>query len=620
MKLSFYRQLKSIVGWARDYQTYLWLLTLMGLFLLGLSSSMVATTPDLANDSNPADQLPPTEHTAIGALADSNPRVSGYPSASSVVQGGSIKFHISTASNNLPYTIRISREAANGRKLMKLVENQVGKTHPCQLPGLTIDDDLSQTPDCNWPSAYTLNIPLDWPSGIYVADLLDEDDGKDGYGSYIFFVVKEDQPASTSDILFLAPTTTWYAYNDYGGVGLYTSPLGIKTTFNRPFLPCSTCQYRWEVPMIRWLEREGYTVEYVASEDLHTDPTLFFKYRLFMSVGHDEYWTKEMRDGLDSFIDAGGNYAVFSGNTMYRQVRFEDNLRTLVGYKSLWEQDPFLNIDPLRVSTDFDNVVAPNWPQNSTIGLGWTGFINNEVGDPPGQFTVYNTSHWAFAGTNLKDGDQFWYQPEKRVEVDGTAVTWSGGKPFVTGENQTPLNFQVLGIGPASRGNTIMGTFTRPGGGTVFNIGSFGWTHGLLPENNADSAIVSQITRNILDKLTANAPPPPPPITGIDSVSFTYTPTVHQNVQTSFTAIINPSSASTPITYIWNFGDGTAPMTALVDTPSTTHTYPIAGTFTVSLTAKNASSEQSVSKIIVIIPEGEPLPKLKVYLPIINRP
>ncbi|GEM_PF-2275551 len=40
-------------------------------------------------------------------------------------------------------------------------------------------------------------------------------------------------------------------------------------------------------------------------------------------VGHDEYWSQEMLDHLESYIYNGGNVAVFSGNTCYRQVRFE---------------------------------------------------------------------------------------------------------------------------------------------------------------------------------------------------------------------------------------------------------------------------------------------------------
>ena len=44
-------------------------------------------------------------------------------------------------------------------------------------------------------------------------------------------------------------------------------------------------------------------------------------HRLFLSAGHDEYWSWGMRETLDAFTDAGGNAAIFSGNTCFWQVR-----------------------------------------------------------------------------------------------------------------------------------------------------------------------------------------------------------------------------------------------------------------------------------------------------------
>jgi hypothetical protein len=40
-----------------------------------------------------------------------------------------------------------------------------------------------------------------------------------------------------------------------------------------------------------------------------------------------------MREGVDAFVARGGNLICLSGNTCYRQVRLEDDGRTLVFYK-----------------------------------------------------------------------------------------------------------------------------------------------------------------------------------------------------------------------------------------------------------------------------------------------
>ena len=440
---------------------------------------------------------------------DKSPQVEGYASASSVPQGRSINFHTST---NVPaYSVQIFREGANGRELMMTIPNLPGNAYRCQdAVGVPVEQD-EEPLGCNWPVAYTLNVPLTWPSGIYVADLLDADDQPGGYGSYIFFVVTENLPGSTSDILFYVPTNTWQAYNSYGGWSLYTDPQAVKITFDRPYKPCSDCKYCWELPLARWMESEGYHVEYVTSEDIHNNSDLLFNYTLVLSVGHDEYWSKEMRDNVDAFLDTGGNYAIFSGNTMYRQVRYEDNNRTLVGYKAYWRDDPMYGVDNIRISKKFSTFPV-NWPQNSTIGLGWTGWVNNSPeSSKKGRFTIYRSNHWIYEGTGLQDGNEFWYEPVEKVEVDGTAFIWENGLPIVTGEEETPLNFIILGLEPSTKGYATMGTFTHPGGGTVFNAATFGWPRGLLPEYNPDDfLIVQQITRNIINTLSNTSPPTPP--------------------------------------------------------------------------------------------------------------
>ncbi|NUO89334.1 MAG: hypothetical protein HOQ18_00645 [Dermatophilaceae bacterium] len=47
-----------------------------------------------------------------------------------------------------------------------------------------------------------------------------------------------------------------------------------------------------EYPMIRWLERTGYSVSYVAGVDTALRPEVLEGPSVFRSVGHDEYWTK----------------------------------------------------------------------------------------------------------------------------------------------------------------------------------------------------------------------------------------------------------------------------------------------------------------------------------------
>ena len=516
------------------------MLCMLGFVLLAACS----IEPDLANETIDAGQTEADFQNIPLLPGEQSPSIFGYASAPSVVQGGSLDLHISAESN--PYDMLIFRYGASGLALVQSNLNLTGQTYTCQnAVGVLVTNDTDPL-GCNWPVAYTLNIPSDWPSGLYVIDLLDADDRQGGYGSYIRFVVSEDQPGVNADILVHMPINTWQAYNRYGSVSLYTDPQGVKLTFDRPYRKCGeNCASHWESPMAQWLASEGYAADYITSLDLHNDPGLLYNYKVFLSVGHDEYWTKEMRDHLDSYLSAGGNYAAFSGNTMFRQVRYEDNGHTMVGYKSEWRSDPLYGVDNIRVTTAFKNSPI-NWPQNSTIGLGWTGWVNNDGTDQmKGRFTVYRSDHWVYAGTGLSNGDIFWYEPVTKVEVDGAAFEWENGQPVVTGEGGTPDNFLILGLEPSTKGASTMGLFRHSGGGIVFNAATFGWPLGLWPENNPDDyETVRQITRNVLNTLTSDDPIPT--ATPTNTPTNTATPTVTPTASSTMTPTATPPHTATP--------------------------------------------------------------------------
>ncbi len=99
----------------------------------------------------------------------------------------------------------------------------------------------------------------------------------------------------------------------------------------------------------------------------------------------------------------------------------------------------------------------------------------------------------------------------------------------------------------------------------------------------------------------------------LTDVAFTYVPAqpvIHSPV--TFTAIITPSDATTPITYTWDFGDG---VTTTVTTASVQHTYAVSGTQTVSVTAYNRCTPAGVTSTLINIE----IAPIRVYLPLILR-
>jgi hypothetical protein len=64
-------------------------------------------------------------------------------------------------------------------------------------------------------------------------------------------------------------------------------------------------------------------------------------HKVFMSSGHDEYWSGSQRANVEGALASGVNLAFFSGNGMYWKTRWEDSNRTLVCYKEVFQKlDP----------------------------------------------------------------------------------------------------------------------------------------------------------------------------------------------------------------------------------------------------------------------------------------
>ena len=74
--------------------------------------------------------------------------------------------------------------------------------------------------------------------------------------------------------------------------------------------------------MIRFLEQNGYDVSYVSDSDLERDPSLLLNHKVFISSGHDEYWSGGERAAVQTALAHGVNLAFFSGNEVFWKTRW----------------------------------------------------------------------------------------------------------------------------------------------------------------------------------------------------------------------------------------------------------------------------------------------------------
>ena len=404
--------------------------------------------------------------------------------------------------------------------------------------------------------------------------------------SHAFFVVRPPTGAPTASILLALSTNTWHAYNDFGGRNLYTggthvslqrpmSPgylfkppgLGRRVTTTAPPDPQMAAHVGylalnhlspyagsagwpdWELPFLQWAEGHGYAIDVVTNADLedHPDVLLGGGRSLFLSVGHDEYWSAPMRDTVEAFIGQGGHAAFFSGNTAFWQVRLEDPTAegpaaTMVGYKGRFKDDPVFGTDRVHELTSMWSDHLIERPENHMTGVSFARGGYHRIGKRAtagaGGYTIHRPDHWLFEGTGLGYGDVLGAGAVTvGYECDGCDFTYRDGLPYPTGVDGTPTSFEILGTAPAahftrttatrppapnepsevefiaarlfggsrsaedveriSYGHAVLGTYTSAAGGVVVTSGSTDWAHGLAGRDPQ----VEQITRTVLDRL-----------------------------------------------------------------------------------------------------------------------
>ena len=269
--------------------------------------------------------------------------IQGFAADFSVDQGQTVNFKIKTDSTD--YRLDIYRMGYyGGAGARKVVTVQPSATLPQSQPDC-LTDSATGLIDCgNWAVSASWVVPVDAVSGIYFAKLVREETGATG-ASHIVFIVRDDN--GNSDMLFQTADTTWQAYNSYGGNSLYVgAPAGraYKVSYNRPFNTRGVAPEDWvfnsEYPMVRWLERNGYDVSYFTGVDSDRLGAEIRDHKIFLSVGHDEYWSSAQRANVKAARDAGVDLTFFSGNEVFWKTRWETSIdgsgtshRTLVCYK-----------------------------------------------------------------------------------------------------------------------------------------------------------------------------------------------------------------------------------------------------------------------------------------------
>ncbi len=447
----------------------------------------------------------------------------GYAAATSVNKGGSLPIKVSLQQSG-SFQVEVYRLGYYAGLGGRLVLNS-GSISGTTQPACTLDPNTYLF-ECNWSTSYTIGVGSDWTSGLYVAKLIDSASGKQ---SAIWFVVRDD--SSNADILFQSSFTTFQAYNNKGGYSLYSwnSPDGqkkaVKVSFDRPFVQTSSSgawyfdsMLRFERHMVRWLESQSYNVTYVTNVDIQNNPQILRQHKVFLSVGHDEYWSMQERDAVEQARDASPpvNLAFFSANSAYWHIRFENSTagqsnRIITCYKS--------NADPTTPATNKFRLI--NRPENALLGVMYTGDKSDGLYDTTTNlnspvyngfdFIVSNSNDPYYANTGLTNGSKL----TKLVGFEWDSIVPNGKAPsglvILSQSSVVPISPDP-DLPPAT--NTSVSNavrYTASSGAKVFATGSIHWMFGLDNGGNGTNLVdpkAKQIAVNVFADMGAKPQTP----------------------------------------------------------------------------------------------------------------
>ena len=500
-----------------------------------------------------------------------------YTNVLSACPGEAVALHASAA--NGPCTLEIAR-IGRARDVVRRIEN-IAVAHHETPPHPDCDG-------CGWPVALAFDIGKDWHSGYYDLQLTD----RQGAVTHHFVCVKPAGTGQRAKAAFVLATNTYHAYNWWGGANAYcdvTSLMARKMPLaaamegaigvlssQRPFAPLIVAPpedvprlvnlrprdfgerswagnrewsrahrpspydcaagflHKWEHVFAAWAEGESISLDYFTDYDLDAEPDILSHYGAMIVVGHSEYWSARQRAQVECFVDGGGRLAIFSGNTCFWKVRWENGGKTLICHK--WrgfDAEP----DAGSSGTHLWSHPAFAKPEAEITGLSFLFGGYHRLGlcaaRGAGGFTVYDNRHWALEGADLFYGDVIGAQiPLLGYENDGCEFSFGAdGLPKPVARLGVPENLKIIAIAPCAfgedvtsgypplipperldvcakivfgdageasqqrllRGHAVMASFAR-GRGEVFNGATTEWAHGLA----AGDPFITKITRNVL--------------------------------------------------------------------------------------------------------------------------
>jgi len=370
-------------------------------------------------------------------------------------------------------------------------------------------------------------------SGLYFLHVVD----REGRFTSAPWIVAPETPQHR--IAVLTGTNTWNAYNEFGGRSNYLNPTRLPDrptvnarqdmnrfntdqshpdwkspdrdyaplTFERPepfnvvpldegvddvmhgYLEPSLVAAEWR--LLAWLERQGFAHDVYADAQLHDGTLDLLAYEVLVLSGHPEYWSREMVERVEAWLEAGGRLLSLGGNSLNCEVEFVDQV-SLRFLTYLGAGGPDLGMpNPDDPERPFDSRLHRTLGRSEASILGTATTITGFGTGAP--YEVVAADHWVFAGLDLQAGDCF---GEKSL-----SGRCSGASGWETDKRtpSTPEEAVLLarGTNPDEGGAELL-FFPVGRGGAVISAGSITYAASLLVDERL-STVTANMVRRLLD-------------------------------------------------------------------------------------------------------------------------
>jgi hypothetical protein len=247
--------------------------------------------------------------------------IAGYADAPSYLPGQAVRLFVD--SGGAPFAYAVYRMGWYGGRGGRLV--RTGRARGIDQPPPHIVGDRPGGAKLllpGWSANATFRIPARWVSGFYLIRL---SRARGGGQSYASFILRSRSPGAA---VVSFSTNTWQAYNSWGGLSLYRdlrlngrdqfdrTLVAHEVTYRRPYVQGYGAGdfFRYDRPLVEWLERAGYPVTYATDVDASRGRVTGRHTKIVVLSGHAEYEDAAARAYYQRALRRGVSLALLGGN------------------------------------------------------------------------------------------------------------------------------------------------------------------------------------------------------------------------------------------------------------------------------------------------------------------